>query len=181
MRSISRSWGMREEEHFVDFPCDGVLQERDDALYRAVSVNASSKTVFRWLCQMRVAPYSYDLIDNLGRKSPQKIIPGLDQLQIGQRVMFIFNIVDFEQNKHITIHTRKQSFLAKLFGYVVVSYCVFPDKSGCRLVVKLVIQYPNTIVKWLFGPILAWGDLFMMRRQLLNFKKLSEHSDTIIE
>jgi len=36
---------------------------------------------------MRIAPYSYDGIDNLGCESPRVLIPGLDELAIGQKVM----------------------------------------------------------------------------------------------
>ena len=80
MSSISETWGTTPEERRLAFPCDNLIAEADDALYRGVTVNASPSTVFRWLCQMRVAPYSYDWIDNGGKRSPAALTPGLGRI-----------------------------------------------------------------------------------------------------
>lgn len=46
----------------------------------------------------------------------------------------------------------------------------------CRLLVKLSIQYPRRAHGTLFRILLLWGDLVMMRRQLLNFKERAEQT-----
>ena len=92
---LSETWGTSEAERHLVFPCDALLSQPDAHLYRGVTINASPEIIFRWLCQLRVAPYSYDWIDNAGRQSPPGLIPGLDQLEIGQDVMTIFTLVDF--------------------------------------------------------------------------------------
>ncbi len=124
---------------------------------------------------MRVAPYSYDWIDNLGRQSPRRLTPGLEELKIGQRVMFMFELVDFAQNEHLTIRAKPDKPGSGIFGHVVVSYVVVSRRNGgCRLLIKLIVQYPGGLRGRMMRLILPWGDLIMMRRQMLNFKKLSE-------
>jgi hypothetical protein len=54
-----------------------------------VTVHASPAVV-RWLCQLRAAPYAYDWLDNWGKQSPRQLIPGLENLKLGQTVMTIF-------------------------------------------------------------------------------------------
>lgn len=168
--AVVREWGSTPAERERSYPCDRVMPQGNDTMFRAVSVAAPAPLVFRWLCQMRVAPYSYDLLDNLGRRSPQELTPGLDELEVGQRVM-IFKLVDFEPDRSLTLFSRGQ-----VFGNVVTTYAVEPDGlDSSRLIVKLVVDYSNMgPQRHLMSRILPPGDLVMMRRQLLNFKRLAE-------
>ncbi len=120
--SLAHSWGTRPAERALEFPCDGVLRREDGALYRGVDIDAAPAIVYRWLCQMRAAPYSYDWLDNFGRRSPQQWTPGLDELRPGQRFMAMFELVSFEPDRHVTIRTDATG--RKLFGDVAVSYLV---------------------------------------------------------
>ena len=68
--SLGDSWGVTEIERGEPFPCDGLCPSAEAALFRGVTVNAPAAKTFRWLCQLRAAPYSYDWLDNLGRAHP---------------------------------------------------------------------------------------------------------------
>lgn len=171
--SIRDTWGTTEEERGGPFPCDSVLAAYDAACYRGVTIRADAATVFRWLCQLRVAPYSYDWIDNRGRRSPQTLTPGLENLEIGQRVMSIFKLVDFAPNEHITIRTQGGTDNTSIFGDVAVSYVVV-SSGETRLIAKILFHYPQGPMGWAMRLMLPWGDLIMMRRQLLNLKRLAE-------
>ena len=171
--SVAREWGSTAADRALAFPCDRHLREPADALYRAIDVDAPPAVLFRWLCQLRVAPYSYDWIDNLGRTSPRELTPGLEDLQIGQRVMTIFDLVEFETGRHLTLVLRRAS---ALFGEIACTYLVVPrppDRS--RLVVKMLCRYPSVLgVGMLARWLLPWGDLVMMRKQFLTLKALAE-------
>lgn len=167
--SIVTTWGTEAAERSLPFPCDGYLESGDAAWYRGVTVQAAPDIIFRWLCQMKVAPYSYDWIDNLGRQSPRELIPGLDELAVGQKVM-IGVLVEFEHDRHLTILSKSGLLGDSADTYLIVSQG--PDR--CRLLVKLIVRYPKGPMGWLMRLILPWGDLIMMRRQLLNFKGLAE-------
>jgi hypothetical protein len=166
-------WGTTAEERRRRYPCDDVLPEHQRALYRAVSVAAPPAVVFRWLCQLKVAPYSYDLLDNGGRRSPQHLVPGVDRLEVGERVMTIFELASFAVDEHLTLCMRGHP----VFGDVAISYVVVPDGAGrSRLVVKLLTAPGPGLVGAVMRRLLPAGDLVMMRRQLLNLKALAETS-----
>ena len=177
MSSISETWGTQPEERRLSYPCDNVITQPDAALYRGVTINAPAETVFRWLCQMRIAPYSYDWIDNAGRRSPRELTPGLDQLVVGQDVMTIFELVAFERNRHLTLRMKRASRAARTFGDIAVSYVIEKGSpNSCRLLVKLIANYPRNAKGSVMKTLLPWGDLIMMRRQLLNLKQLAEQT-----
>ena len=174
-RSIALAWGSTPEEQSRAYPCDPYLPDADAAYFRAVSVSAPAPTVFRWLCQLKVAPYSYDWIDNFGRQSPRHPVPGAGKLAPGQRVMTIFKLVDFEEDRHLTVVLDLPQAVS-IFGQIAMSYVVKPtSESSCRLVVKINVAYPRRLPRFFMCRFLPWGDLLMMRKQLLTMKDLSEN------
>jgi aryl carrier-like protein len=177
MVSLSHTWGTSSEERHLSYPCDGLIAHPDLAVFRGVSINTPPAIVFRWLCQMRLAPYSYDWIDNGGRESPRELSPGLEHLEVGLDVMRIFELVDFERDRHLTIRVKSETRAARTFGDIAVSYLIVAGQNNCcRLLVKLIANFPSGIKGRIMRAFLPWGDLVMMRRQLLNFKQLAENS-----
>jgi len=171
IRGKAWSWNATEHDWWAWYPCDRYIEPPFRELIRVVEVEAPTDVVFRWVCQMKVAPYSYDWIDNLGRRSPRELTPGADRLEVGQN-FGIGPIVAFAKDHHITgvAHPRVRRFL----GNWSYTYLVEPTgPCSCRLVVKA-----NTPCRGWWGRLraflLAWCDLVMMRKQLLTFKELAE-------
>ncbi|HTB77897.1 MAG TPA: hypothetical protein VK762_31845 [Polyangiaceae bacterium] len=177
MPSVAMIWGSTPSERALAFACDRVLPEAPFDLYRAVTIEAAPPVVFRWLCQLRVAPYSYDLLDNRGRRSPRTLTPGLEELAVGQTFMTIFRLAAFVAGEHVTARIVPGRPRA-LFGDLAISYAVVPcGEARSRLVVKLRIDLPGRgFFARLRRSVLAWGDLIMMRKQLLTLKRLAERS-----
>jgi len=172
----AHNWGCTDAERSNAYPCDGLLVPADAALFRGLDVAAPAPVVFRWLCQLKVAPYSYDWIDNGRRRSPRELTQGLDHLERGQEVMSIFQLVDYEEGRHLTLLLHRPSALRR-FGAVAGSYVVVPvSERSSRLLVKLLVRYPRGIYGAFLRALLPFGDRVMMRKQLVTLKKLSEMS-----
>jgi hypothetical protein len=170
----ARTWGSTPDERREAYPCDRWLAEADQACFRAIDVGAPPELLFRWLCQLRAAPYSYDWIDNRGQRSPRELTPGLDELRSGQRVMSIFRLVEHERDRHMTMVLDRPRE-RRIFGDIALTYQVAPAARGSRLVVKLLIRRPDGPFR-LLSPLLPAADLVMMRKQLLTLKRLAERS-----
>jgi hypothetical protein len=167
--SVVETWGTAPDEREAVYPCDGLIDD-PVAVFRAVDVEAPAGHVFRWVCQLRAAPYSYDWVDNFGRRSPRELTEGLDRLEVGQRFMTIFRLATFEEGRSVTLDVT-----TTLFGRVACTYRVVPsapDRS--RLVVKLLLAVPPGMRGWVTRHLLPAGDLVMMRKQLLTLKGLAE-------
>lgn len=157
--NLGLTWGTRPAERTVPLPCDALCPRPGVQADRAISIAAPPSIVFCWLCQLRVAPYSYDILDNLGRRSPRTRDPELVHLEVGQRFMTLFTLQSFTDGEQITLRSKG----------VAVTYAVRPEGPGSRLHARV----------WFAGPrlparALALGDLVMMRKQLLTLKSLAE-------
>lgn len=163
-------WGATADEAARHYPADDLVPGAL-LLTRAISVAAPPELAWRWLCQIAVAPYSYDWIDNLGRRSPQTLTPGADRLEVGQTMALVFELTSYDDGHQWTALTTARG--RRLFGPVAITYAAEPDGSGSRIVCRIAGAAGGRRAR-LRARALAWGDLVMMRRQLLNLKALTE-------
>ena len=168
----ARFWNSTAAENAADYPAHRYATTPYRTLIRAVDVAAPAAVVFRWLCQLKLAPYSYDRLDNGGRRSPRELTPGAEQLAVGQ-TLIVARIVEFEPDRHITAVSLPAA--SAVFGAFSLTYQVTATAGGSRLVACL----DATARCWaerLRADLLTVGDLVMMRKQLLNLKALAEQS-----
>ena len=177
-------WGTTAAERASAFGCDELIGSFDSGarvtgpptdpiiVFRGIDVAAPPPVAFRWLCQLRAAPYSYDLIDNLGRRSPRTLTPGLEHLEVGQRILLIYRIAAFEPGRSITMANRPGRL-----GHSACTYRVDPLAPGrCRIVVKMLVVPPAGLIGALMRRLFAPGDLIMMHRQLRTLATLAQRS-----
>ena len=162
---IGDRWGVTGAEVALTFPCDEMIPRPALALWRGVTVLATPEQVWPWIGQIRLAPYSYDWIDNLGRRSPPELI-NLAPPEPGEPFTRAFGgrpagrIVSTENGVALT-----GAVMGALMSYVLVPV----DAATTRLLLKVVVKGGRMI-----APFVSVGDLIMARRQLLNLKKLAE-------
>jgi hypothetical protein len=163
--TVGANWGASAQERAMPMACDDVLAHARVRVHRAVSIRARPAMVFRWLCQLKLAPYSYDLIDNLARRSPRELVRGCEQLEVGQRFMSIFSLTSFAHDEHLTLRSRRTA----------VTYAVLPDGGSTRLLARVLFDPPGgRLGAAAAAHVLVLGDLVMMRKQLLTLRALAE-------
>ncbi len=129
-------------------------------------MRAEPQDIWPWVAQIRLAPYSYDWVDNLGRRSPQQLL-GLPDPVIGESFTAALGgrpygqIIAVAAGEHLT---------GQILG-AVMSYVLVPEGLATRLLLKLVTHRGRAI-----APVLSCGDLIMARRQLLNLARLAEQA-----
>ncbi|MBD5633361.1 MAG: hypothetical protein IAI49_02680 [Candidatus Eremiobacteraeota bacterium] len=171
--SDPRGWGVSEAEGRAAYPCDALPFARDETFYRGIGVAAPPALVFRWLCQLRAAPYSYDWLDNFGRPSPSRLTDGLERLDVGQRIMLIFRLVAFQYGKSMTLELGSRVAAAAM-GDFAGSYLVVPNGDGTRLLAKILVRYPRGLYGTWLRRVMPHGDLFMFKEQLRRLKRYAE-------
>ncbi len=161
---IGDRWGVTDDDVARRYPCDVLVPSPGVQLWRGVTVAASAAEVWPWLCQLRLAPYSYDLLDNLGRRSPQELLglpdpePGEPFSQVGGRFP-VGRVLAVEHELHLT---------ATIMG-AVMSYLLVPGRRTTRLLLKIVLARDSVPAR-----LLGLGDWPMARRQLTRLKALAE-------
>ena len=163
---IGDRWGVSEPETKRPYPCDQFVPEPGLQLWRGVTVQAPPDRVWPWVIQIRLGPYSYDWIDNLGRRSPQRLC---DLREPVPGDAFTSALGGREVGRILAV-TPGEDVTAKIMG-TVMSYVLVPVDSNTRLLLKVVASLGGVAAQ-----LLSMGDLIMARRQLLNLAKLAEQA-----
>jgi hypothetical protein len=161
---IGDRWGVTADEVARAFPCDDWITSPTMEAWRGVTVNAAADHVWRWVTQVRLAPYSYDWIDNLGRRSPREL-RSLSEPEVGEHFTSAAGV---EVGRVLSVEVPHQ--LTGRIAGTVISYVIEAlSDEQTRLLMKLVTDQPRPL-----AALLVLGDWVMARRQLLNFKHLAE-------
>lgn len=160
---IADRWGVTPDEISRRYPCDDLVRSPVLQAWRGVTVYATPAQVWPWVAQIRLGPYSYDWIDNLGHRSPREL-RGLPEPVPGEE----FTTAAGRRLGRILSVNPPAQLTARIMG-AYMSYVLVPHGQSTRLVVKIVTGGG----RW-FAPLLSVGDLVMARRQLLNLKQLAE-------
>ena len=167
---IADRWGVTDSDIVRRYPCDDFIVSPGLQAWRGVRVEAPADVVWPWVAQVRLAPYAYDWIDNLGRRSP-RYLAGLPEPQVGEAFTTaggrrLGRIVSVDPGRQLTA-----SIMGGFMSYVLVP----EEHDTTRLLLKVVMRTGRLVA---FG--LSVGDLIMARRQLLNLKQLAErhHEET---
>ncbi|MEO3937250.1 hypothetical protein V3N99_10885 [Dermatophilaceae bacterium Soc4.6] len=89
VRPWALTWGATADEARARMPGDGLIDRPPLSVTRALTVGAPPEAVWPWLVQAgtgRAGWYSYDLVDNLGRRSADRILPQWQGLAVGDLV-----------------------------------------------------------------------------------------------
>lgn len=163
---IADRWGVTSAEVERSYPCDALVRDPVMEAWRGVTVRAEPARVWPWVAQIRLAPYSYDWIDNLGRRSPPQL-RGLPEPVPGEPFTTALGGRPFGR---IVAVTPGEALTGRIMG-AVMSYVLVPEGKATRLLLKVVLGRGRAI-----APLLCIGDLVMARRQLRNLARLAERS-----
>jgi hypothetical protein len=167
---LADRWGVSDHEVARGYPCDEFVSDPSLQVWRGVTVHASPTEVWPWIKQIRLAPYSYDWIDNLGRRSPQEL-RDLSEPAPGQNFT---SVAGRPTGRVLSVEPAVQltgQILGAVMSYVLVPTTGTTSNGPTRLLLKVIGDYG----RWTTA-LLSVGDLVMARRQLLNLKQLAEGS-----
>ena len=173
---IFQYWGATPEEIQSSVVGDDLCSAASLIATRSITISAPPQDVFPWIRQMgfgRAGWYSYDWLDNLGRKSATSIHEDWQTVEAGDKVpsgpiSFIAAIV--EAPRHFVLEIKSPGTKSPKLHFTL-AYELRDDPQGTRLVTRM-----RSHCSFPFGPlfeklILGPGDGFMLRRQLLTISK----------
>lgn len=143
---------------------------------RSIEIFASASHVFTWLSQLRVAPYSYDYMDNLGRRSPYYLVKNLPPLRNGTHCLLAFQVYAFEENSFLVcrfcepVNSPLNLFIKGLY----IEYRLVKNANKTHVWCKVLGFVNRGIVSRTAFLMICGINRIMMKRQLQVIKKLSE-------
>ena len=171
------TWGATREEVARDLPGDGLVQSPTFNATRAISIGAPPEQVWPWLVQVgagRAGWYSYDLLDNLGRHSADRILPEWQDLAPGDIVPMS---PDGKHGIEVYSVDRPRSMVWGTPGDTSWAWCLEPQADGTtRLLTRIRSRPRLTPVSIAFSALLEVGDFWMIRKMLVGLRGRAENA-----
>jgi hypothetical protein len=175
-------WGATDAEVASTMPGDEVVPDPSFDATRALTIAAPPARVWPWIVQIgtgRAGFYSYDLFDNGARPSADRILPELQDTQVGDWVP-MFSKVNETTAFRVKAFEPGQWLLWAKPGSTW-AWTLTPLEGGrTRLVTRLKAKYDwrSPGLALLTVVIFELGDFPMMRKLLLGVKARAESTAT---
>ena len=187
-------WGATDEEVGRAFPGADLIPGATRSATMAVTINAPPSQVWPWLVQMgvdRAGWYSWDRLDNFGRRSADRIHPEWQQISIGDHLTAKpdgsewWEVAALEQERFLCLRmsldlrgrpfdprgTRPRFYTDSTWGFILEEL----PGHGTRLVVSgywsLRPRWLQPLISLLFLEPSHW---VMQTRQFSNLKRYAE-------
>ena len=176
LRPWQLRWGSTNMEIERPMPGDDIVEKPSFNATRAVTINAPAQNIYPWIVQMgvnRAGWYSYDLLDNLGKRSAETIL--LEHQNIKKDDLIPMSpdgkqglyVKDFRNNEWILWWDK--------VGDSTWTWGIYPDgNSRTRLVTRVRVKYKWLSFVILFNLIIEFFDIIMMRKCILEIQRRAE-------
>lgn len=171
-------WGATRDEVAASMQGDEIVPHPTFNATRAVTIGARPEAIWPWIVQIgfgRAGWYSYDLLDNLGRHSAERLMPELQHIEVGDLVPLGpgensgMRVKEFVPERSILWWDEKNQLTTWAWGLDVM-----PD-GRTRLVTRVRSRasrsHPMSAI-WLL--LVELADFPMMRKCLLGIKRRAE-------
>jgi hypothetical protein len=173
---IFQYWGATPEEIQSPVVGDDLCSAATLIATRSITISAPPQEVFQWIRQMgfgRAGWYSYDWLDNLGRKSATTIHDEWQTVEAGDKVPsgpISFTAAIVEAPRHFVLEIKSLGKKSPKLHFTL-AYELRDDLQGTRLVTRMrshiSVPLGSLFEKLILGP----GDGLMLRRQLLTIRQ----------
>lgn len=169
------AWGATADEVARSLPGDDLVPFPTFNATRAISIGAPPEQVWPWLVQVgvgRAGWYSYDLLDNLGRPSAQRIVPEWQHLAPGDEVPMS---PDGEHGIEVHSLDRPHSMVWGTPGDTSWAWQLDARPDGTtRLLTRIRSRLRWTPMSIAFSGLLEVADFWMLRKMLLGLRQRAE-------
>ncbi|MEM7339018.1 MAG: hypothetical protein AAF467_10250 [Actinomycetota bacterium] len=180
-------WGATDTEVASAMPGDHLVAAPGSVATRSITLGCGPDEVFDWLAQMgtgRAGWYSYDLIDNFGRRSARHIEPSWQVGEAGEPIPagpMAFDTPVVDRPHALVIAVRQRRLLGHVVDFVLAyrldpaaeaspSSAASEDAASTRLVTRATIAIRGPLGR-LATVALTVGDGVMVRRQLIGLRE----------
>ena len=188
-------WGTTGDEAERAFPGDEFVPHPGSQITAAITVHAPVESVWPWFVQLgcqRAGWYSYDLLDNGGRPSADRIVPEYQHLAVGDVVKalpngaFGFPVALVEPDRVLTLGGTTDTSTGKpvdpndpdlktYFSGDQTFYLVPLGERSTRLLFRMRIGWnPSRLNNLIYRGIVEPISFVMGRKMLLTIKQRAE-------
>jgi hypothetical protein len=175
LRPWQLTWGATGEELNRPMPGDEIVKKPTFDATRGLTVKAPPEYIWPWIVQLgfkKAGFYSYDWIDNRGVASAERIVPELQNLEVGDRV-------PFSESDYVIVRTmepnRSMMWESPTVDFTWAWGLYELDGERTRLVTRLRARFcPTSFGAALFIVVFDIGDFIMMRKCMLGIKRRAE-------